>query len=238
MQIDVRNLPRKSSELMDIVKQLVSLHNKESEENETLQRVLKQQQKEIDKQREEIDKQHKQIEYLALVNRHQEEIIAARNRRLFGRKSEKMSYEDTPYWLFNEAEAVIREKLNLPEKKVAVTAHVMVKRGRKPITDKLPRVEIVHDISDDEKKCAHCPKIRPRIGEDVSEELSIIPMRVFVKHHVYPKYGPCYCKKGKNDKELKRIIRAPREKRIIPGSMADASLLAYLAVSKFCDSLN
>lgn len=33
------------------------------------------------------------------------------------------------------------------------------------------------------------------------------------------------------------IIRAPREKRLIPGSMATPSLLSYVAVSKFSDAL-
>jgi len=138
----------------------------------------------IEKQNESIEQQNKRIEYLEIVNRHQEEIIAARNRRLFGRKSEKMSYDESQYWLFNEIEAIIREKINLPEKTIIVNAHKRVKQGRKPISDNLPRVEIIHDIPEAEKKCTLCPKMRPRIGEDIREEVSIVPMKVFVKRHI------------------------------------------------------
>jgi transposase len=237
MELDVKVATRKSRDLLAIIEQLS--HDKKSmaELNVTLMNTIEKQNENIQKQNENIEKLCKRIEYLELVNRHQEEIIAARNKRLFGRKSEKMSYDESQYWLFNEIEAVMREKVALPEKSVTVKEHSRTKRGRKPISDKLPREEIVHDIPDSEKICPHSGNIRPRIGEDVREEVSIIPMQVFVKRHIYPKYGPCDCKECKTDKDAKPIISAEPEKRIIPGSMADETLLAYLAVSKFCDSL-
>jgi len=228
---------RKSRELLTIIEQLSHDKKNMSELIATLMNTIEKQNENIQKQNENIENQNKRIEYLELVRHHQEEIIAARNRRLFGRKSEKMSYDESQYWLFNEIEAVIREKVNLPEETIEIKAHSRTKRGRKPISDKLPRVEIIHDIPDSQKICPHTGKPRPRIGEDTSEEVSMVPAQVFVKKHIYPKYAPCDCKKCKTDNDAKPIISAEHEKRIIPGSMADETLLAHLATSKFCDSL-
>ena len=240
MEIDVKLATRKSRKLLKVIEQLSNENKSMAELISTLTNTIEKQDKDAHKQNENIEQLNKRIEYLEIENRHQAEIIAARNKRLFGRKSEKMTYDETQYWLFNEIEAVIREKVNLPEpeKTTIVKAHARTKRGRKPISDSLPRVEIVHDIPEAEKKCTHCPQMRPRIGEDVREEVSIIPMKIFVKRHIYPKYGPCNCKECRNsNKEENPIKSAPHEKRIIPGSMADEILLAYLAASKFCDGL-
>jgi len=230
MEIDMKLATRQSRRLLAINEQL-------SNENKSRADLILTLMNTIEKQREASEKQNKRIEYLEIVNRHQAEIIDAINRRTFGRKSEKLTHDEFQYWLFNEIEAVVREKANLPEEKTVVKEHTRSKRGRKPIADKLPRHEIIHEAPESEKKCAYCSKERPRIGEDVTEELSIIPMQIFVKKHIYPKYGPCDCDACKADKNLEPVVSTPHEKRIIPGSMADETMLAYLATSKFCDSL-
>ena len=42
--------------------------------------------------------------------------------------------------------------------------------------ESLPRVDVVHDISEEEKHCA-CGCELKRIGEEVSEKLDIIPAK-------------------------------------------------------------
>ena len=37
---------------------------------------------------------------------------------------------------------------------IEVPAHSRKKRGRKPLPEILPRVEVIHDIADDEKVCS------------------------------------------------------------------------------------
>jgi transposase len=237
MEIDVKLATRQSRELLAIIERLSGDKKDMAELISTLTNTIEKQKENADKQTENIEKLTKRIEYLELENRHQKEIIAARNKRLFGRRSEKLSHDELQYWLFNEMEIAATEKQNLPEKNVTVKPHMRMKRGRKPISDTLPRKEIIHDIPEDEKKCACCSATRPMIGEDVREEVSIVPVKVFVKRHIYPKYGPCNCEGSKKDKESTPIKSAQHEKRIIPGCMADETLLAYFAVSKFCDSL-
>ena len=50
---------------------------------------------------------------------------------------------------------------------VSVSGHTRKKAGRKPLDEKLPREEIVHDIPEEEKVCA-CGCELTKIGEEVS----------------------------------------------------------------------
>jgi len=114
--------------------------------------------------------------------------------------------------------------------------HTRRKAGRKPIPSGIPRKEIVHDFSEEEKKCECCGKSRPVIDKEETEELDYIPAKVQVLKHIRPKYGPCSCEEfihaGKPE-----VICPPATKRMIPGSIASEGLLAYVFTSKFCDAL-
>ena len=41
-----------------------------------------------------------------------------------------------------------------PDEDIAIKGHTRKKRGRKPLPEDLPRVEIVHDLPEEEKPCA------------------------------------------------------------------------------------
>jgi len=185
-----------------------------------------------------IRKAVSEIDKLSQENSWLRELVAARNRRLFGRKSEKLDHEELQYWLFNEAEIGTTEpgKTEKEAESITITYKRKSKGGRKPIPANLPRKEIKHDLPESEKKCNCCGKNLPQLKPEVSEEVEYIPAEVFVNHHVYFKYGPCTCKESRS-KGITPIKSAPREKRIIPGGMAAPSLLSYLVTSKFCDGL-
>jgi transposase len=179
------------------------------------------------------------IDKLKEENHWLREIVAARNRRLFGRKSEKLNHEELQAWLFNEAElGVAAPSQSKKESSDTITYTVTRcrKQGRKPIAANLPRIVCEHDLPETEKVCGYCGKERPRLKPDISEEVEYIPAQVNVKRHVYHKYAQCKCAESKKN-GIKPIISAPREKRIIPGCIAAPSLLAFLATSKFCDGL-
>jgi transposase len=78
------------------------------------------------------------------------------------------------------------------EKTVEVEKYTRLKKGRKPLPDNLPRVEIVHNIDEQEKVC-HCGAELSKIGEEVSEKLDIIPAVIKVIRHVRPKYSCKQC---------------------------------------------
>jgi hypothetical protein len=114
--------------------------------------------------------------------------------RLFGRSSEK---RETPVpanqpWLFNEADALV--PASAEPASITVPAHTRKKPGRKPITADLPRVEVIHDLSEAEKICPKDGARLAAIGEEVSEQVEFIPAKAHVLRHIRLKYAcPC-CK--------------------------------------------
>ncbi len=114
--------------------------------------------------------------------------------QLFGRKSEKIQSGPQTLPLFDMPEPAEEDEA---EEKVHVPGHVRRKRGRKPLPEKLPRVEVVHDIDDSDKICA-CGCHLTRIGEEVSEQLDIIPAKIQVIRHIRPKYACKNCEGVEN----------------------------------------
>lgn len=151
--------------------------------------------------------------------------------KLFGKKSEKYFGKSPQLLLFDMPE--IDPEPELAEK-VEVLAHSRKKIGRKPLPEELSRVEVIHDIAEEEKVCA-CGAELERIGEEVSEKLDIIPADIRVIRHVRPKYS-CKCREGIEDSGPTVKI-APVPPQIIPKGITSAGLLAHLLVGKFEDAL-
>lgn len=84
---------------------------------------------------------------------------------LFSRRSEKLPADSTTVQLplFD-----LPEPEQIEPAKVTIASHDRKKPGRKPLPPELPRVEIVHDLPEEEKICA-CGCELSRIGEEVSE---------------------------------------------------------------------
>ena len=151
--------------------------------------------------------------------------------RLFGRSSEKRAAADISpdqRWLFNEIEALSDAMPDALET-ITIPAHERGKRGRKKLTAHLPRVEIIHDIPEQEKVCPRDGTALERIGEEICEQLEVIPARVRVLRHIRPKYAcPC-CRQG--------VRIAPPPLAIFPKSIATPSLLAQIITGKFVDGI-
>ena len=151
--------------------------------------------------------------------------------QLFGRSSEKTpAAEVSPDQrrLFNEAETLAEASRSAPEK-ILIPAHERKKRGRKPLSPHLPRIEVVHDLADHEKVCAKDGTALERIGEEISEQLDYKPAQVRVLRHIRPKYScPC-CRQG--------VQIAPTPLTLFPKSLATPALLAHIVTAKFVDGL-
>jgi transposase len=167
-----------------------------------------------------------------------EEKYKALQRLHFGKKSEKLTPEDEHQMrLFNEAEdGCLDEPEEIPVESTQVKSHTRKKGGRKPLPENIPREEIIHDLSAEEKLCPCCGKDRPLIGEETSEELDIIPAKIIVNRHIRKKYGPCGCDNFLNE-GIPEIRTAPLPARLIPHSIVSSGLAAYVVTSKFCDAL-
>lgn len=151
--------------------------------------------------------------------------------QLFGRSSEKTPLEERSpdqAWLFNEAEALAKAAESAPVS-VTIPAHERGKGGRKKLSAALPRVEVVHDIAEEQKVCASDGTMLERIGEEISEQLDYKPAQVRVIRNIRPKYAcPC-CKIG--------VTIAPVPAQLLPKSLATPSLLAQITTAKFVDGV-
>ena len=108
------------------------------------------------------------------------------------------------------------------------------KRGRKPLPADLPRVDVVHDLPEEEKHC-DCGAPLSCIGQDVSEKLDYVPAKIRVIRHIRYKYACKSCEGVESEDPTVKI--APPPVQLIPKSIATEGLIAHLIVSKFADGL-
>jgi transposase len=152
-------------------------------------------------------------------------------KQFYGAKSERRPGAPTDVLtedLFGKpAEATpeeIREETSAPSKEPRRR-----RSARKPLPADLDRREILHDVEPQEKLCACCGKEKVRIGEDVTEQLEVIPAQVYVARHVRPKYACSSCKDG--------VAQAALPAQPAPRASVGAGFLAWLIVSKYADHL-
>lgn len=155
--------------------------------------------------------------------------------KLFGRKSEKIKSDsdERQLLLFDETAEDTAQDSDI-EDTIDVPAHKRRKKGRSPLPADLPRIEVVHDLSDEEKIC-FCGCRKSCIGEEVSEQLDIIPARMQVIRNVRLKYVCKNCEGVENDEPAVSIASVPAQ--MIPKSIATPGLLAHVLTAKFVDAL-
>ncbi|MGH8436322.1 MAG: IS66 family transposase [Pseudomonas sp.] len=158
---------------------------------------------------------------------HLEEENALLRQRLFGRKSEQTADPATPQMaLFNEAESVAESVDETVEEEVVAPTK---RRGkRKPLPADLPRIEVVHELPEHELTCA-CGCLKHSIGEEISEQLEIVPMQIRVIRHVRKVYACKGCESAP--------VTADKPAQLLEKSLASPSVLAMLLTTKYADGI-
>lgn len=154
--------------------------------------------------------------------------------RLYGASSEQMAALQRG--LFDEAEALAQGTTAAQEVAPQLSAandgnkpaDKPARGKRMPLPAVLPRVDVVHDLPEAQRTCP-CGTPMVVIGEDVSEQLDIVPMQVRVLRHVRKRYG---CPGSAH-----APVTAPLPPQPLPKSNASANFLALLLVAKFLDGL-
>ena len=165
------------------------------------------------------ENQHYKAQVLTLT----EQLNLALARR-YAASSEKLSPDQIR--LFDEAE--VQAVAPAEDETVRVPAHTRRKRGRKPLPETLPRVEVVHELPDNERICPHDGNPLIEIGAVTSEQLDIITAKIRVIRHIRKQYA-CSCGHC-----IKTAVLPPQP---IPKSLASPGLLAHITVSKYQDAL-
>ena len=156
----------------------------------------------------------------------QEQLTLALAKR-FASRSEQLSPDQIR--LFDEAESTSTPDLGEEtDDAVEVTPHRRSKGGRKPLPSCLPRINVVHELPESERRCDHDGRLLKEINEVVSEQLDIVPATIQVIRHIRKQYA-CDCGQC--------IKTAPLPAQPIPKSMASPGLLAHVTVSKYVDAL-
>lgn len=172
--------------------------------------------------REEIEARDAQIRLLT------EQLLLLRVQK-FGPSAERFSPDQMTLAL-NEAEVLTAGIPTAEPASVTIPEHTRKVRGhRKALSADLPRVEVIHDLPESEKVCAHDGATLTVIGQDTSEQLDYVPAKVQVLVHKRLKYGcPC-C-----DRSIKTARKPPQ---LLPKSNASPSLLAQIATAKYVDGV-
>ena len=115
--------------------------------------------------RDDVIAEHEKL--IALLR---EQILLLTQKR-FGASSEKLDSPQLP--LFDEAEVFADDAVDTvlaeTDASVEVPAHTR-KKKRVSLPESLPRVDVIHDLPESEKFCAHDGSPLKLIGEDVSEQ--------------------------------------------------------------------
>jgi hypothetical protein len=153
-----------------------------------------------------IEQRHAMAELQRVAHEHFASLyeqIALMRLRQFGPSSEAMPGQAR---LFDEAEALAAQPCDgtagdaagdedPPQDPTTIHAQAQNKpaRGKRaPLPAELARVEIVHEVPEAERTCP-CGTPMVVIGEEVSEQLDIVPMKVQVLRHIPPRANmTCY----------------------------------------------
>lgn len=107
------------------------------------------------------------------------------------------------------------------------------KAGRKPLPAYLTREPVEYDLAEDQRGCPCCGNPMHRIGEDVSEQLHV-EVKWTVRKNIRSKWACRHCERHA---EHTPVVLAPMPVQPIPGSHADASVIATVATAKYVDGM-
>jgi len=168
----------------------------------------------------------------------QKSLIEQLQRLLFGPKSEKMTEEQA-----TELASVVGDLHEQEQRPPADVQDVLAEETQTSETEKIssprrprqPRQIPVHlevqttVLEPTDAACEHCGQLGDKIGEEVSEQVDLIPARLIVRRTVRLKRR-CQCGCG-------QIAIAPLPPRLLPGSILGLGLAVFILLSKYDDHL-
>ena len=187
---------------------------------------------------EEFQAQRKKIAELeSRVDLLMEALRLARHKQ-FGASSEKS--EDTLIeqlsFLFNEAEVFSAAEKDAEENVTVAAAH---KRHKKheytldTIPEGIATKQVEHRLEGEDLVCPQCGDTMTEIGKEVVRTLEIIPAQTIVREDIYYTYACKRCSESADEGCETPVVKAPREKNIIPGSFATPEAIAHIMTQKF-----
>ena len=163
------------------------------------------------------------------------EALRLARHKQFGASSEKSedSLMEQLSFLFNEAEAFSAAEKEAEKNVTVVAAHQRHKKHEYTL-DNIPEGietrQVEHCLEGEDLVCPQCGDTMTEIGKEIVRTLEIIPAQMVVREDIYYTYACQTC--NKEDIETP-VVKAPREKNIIPGSFATPEAIAHIMTQKF-----
>jgi len=182
---------------------------------------LQKQNSELKSQIDSLQKQNSELQkQLELLQQKIDYLLRER----FSPKSEQLSSNQLSLFADEEQKEIETPK---EEEKIEVV-YTRAKGNKKRPPKELDRVEVIHDIDEDEKTCkCGCQKVV--IGKEITEQYDVIPAKFQVIQHVRLKYG---CPKSCEAPKL-----APLAPQLLPRHQVSPRLIATIVTQKFEDHL-
>ena len=158
-------------------------------------------------------------------------------RRLYGRSSEKI--DPLQLLLFSAAAQEAVAPLAPPAVVEAETNQgTRSGHGRRPKPDHLKRVDVVHDLTEGEKRALAGDGQLVPIGEEITEQYEWQPSSLYIVRHIQKKYArqPQLLESG-DGLAQKNVVTAPKPPAPIPGGIAGPGLIAEVVTNRFVDHL-
>ncbi len=146
-------------------------------------------------------------------------------RHQFGQRSEKHLPQD------DESSSEDEQDENLDIEFETITYERKKRCNRKnKLSKELPRQPVYYDLPHDLRICScGCDKALRKIGEEITEQLVIVPEYSYVRQHIRFKYGGCLYDSN--------IITAPMLPQPIDRGLASPEIIAHTAINKYEDHL-
>lgn len=98
------------------------------------------------------------------------------------------------------------------------------------IPEGTPTEVVEHRLAGENLVCPECGDTMTEIDKEVFNKLKIKPAQFIVEQHIYYTY---VCRQRNETGTETPVVKAPREKSIIPGSFATAEAIAHIMTQKF-----
>jgi transposase len=146
-------------------------------------------------------------------------------RRLYGPRTER--FDPNQLLLIGDAfEPVIEPPaVSEPPPRPAQSSPPKPGHGRKKLPANLPRVQVVHKLSETERHCPECGELRAPVSAETSEQLDYKPASLFVVEHTRLTYACRHCEG--------QLVTAPKPPQPIDRGLPGPGLLSHIATSKY-----
>lgn len=210
-------------------------NNFENQMDETTKILISKMEKELKAKDDEIRSKEKEIDDLKNELAILKGQILNKNRKIFGRSSEKV--DPNQLSLFDEAER--NSDLKAPEPEIEEITYTRKKPsnniGKKDNLSNLERVIIEHKLSDEEAICDKCGSPLVCIGKkSIKEVLKYMPAKLYIEEHVVYSYA---CRNCEAEDGNSNIISTKAPDNFIYKGMASNELLSHVICLKYLYAL-